>query len=162
MPESCCVDTDFRSVIEALVDGGVEFVIVGGLAATIHGSARLTQDLDIVYRRTDDNLRRLVTALLPHKPYLRGAPPGLPFVLDEDTLRRGLNFTLTTRLGPLDLLGEMLGAGGYEDISEDALEVTLFKRRCLVVDLHTLIKAKRAAGRPKDLEVIAELETLLD
>ena len=82
------MNTDFPSAIEVLADGNVEFIIVGGLAATVHGSARLTQDLDIVYRRTSDNLSRLAKALAPHKPYLRGAPEGLPFVLDAETLRR--------------------------------------------------------------------------
>lgn len=80
--------------------------------------------------------------------------------MDSETLRRGLNFTLTTDFGPLDLLGEMLGAGSYERIVGSAERVTLFQRPCLVVDLETLIAAKRAAGRPKDLEVIAELERL--
>ena len=152
--------TDFRTVIEILVDAGVEFVIVGGLAATVHGSARLTQDLDVVYRRTPENLSRLADALAPYRPYLRGAPPGLPFTLDADTLRRGLNFTLSTALGPLDLLGEIAGAGTYDDIFLDTVELRLFDRSCRVLGLEALIRAKRAAGRPKDLEVIAELEAL--
>jgi len=72
--------TDFRALISLLAAGGVEFIIVGGAAATAHGSARLTQDLGIVYRRTPENISRLVRALAPHEPYPRGAPPGLPFV----------------------------------------------------------------------------------
>jgi len=161
-PGSVCVATDFRSAIEVLADADVEFIIVGGLAATVHGSARLTQDLDIVYRRTHENLERLTAALRPYAPYLRGAPPGLPFVLDADTVRRGLNFTLTTSLGPLDLLGEIAGAGTYEEILPDSVETALFGRTCRVIGLSTLIRAKRAAGRPKDLEAIAELEALLE
>lgn len=156
------MDTDLDSALTALIDGGVELIIVGGLAATVHGSARLTHDLDIVYRRTPENLARLAGALAPHQPYLRGVPPGLPFTLDADTLRRGLNFTLTTSLGPIDLLGEMLGGGTYDDLLEHSVEVTLFGRPCRVVDLPTLVQAKRAAGRPKDLEVVAELEALLE
>ena len=153
--------TDFTTAIHVLADGGVEFVIVGGLAATVHGSARLTRDLDVLYRRTRDNVERLATALRPHHPYLRGAPPGLPFVFDAETIVRGLNFTLTTDLGPLDLLGEMAGAGAFEDVAPRTVEVVLFDRRCRVVDLMMLIRAKRAAGRPKDLEAIAELEALV-
>lgn len=107
------MDTDFERAFAALVDGGVEFVIVGGLAATVHGSARLTHDLDVVYARSQENLERLARALEPYSPYLRGAPPGL-----------------------------------------------LFGRDCRVVNLDTLIRAKKAAGRLKDLEVIAELESL--
>ena len=70
---------DFETALGVLSRAGVEFIVVGGTAATIHGSARLTRDLDIVYRRTPDNYGRLVAALAPHRPYLRGAPPGLPF-----------------------------------------------------------------------------------
>ena len=94
---------DFRRLLAALIEEKVEFVIVGGVAATLHGSARLTSDLDIVYGRSREDTRRLVAALAPLKPYLRGAPKGLPFHLDVETVRAGLNFTLTTDAGPLDV-----------------------------------------------------------
>jgi hypothetical protein len=153
---------DLERMLATLNDGDVAFVIVGGVAATIHGSARLTSDLDIVYERSRDNLSRLATALAPFRPYLRGAPEGLPFHLDAETLRKGLNFTLTTTLGNLDLLGEISGVGGYETAARRSMEVTIYgaAQRCL--DLDALIDAKRAAGRAKDLEVIAELELIRD
>lgn len=88
--------TDFRAVIRLFSGAGVECVIVGGLAATIHGSARLTQDVDLVYARTGANIDRLVDALRPHAPYLRGAPPGLLFEWSRATVERGLDFTLAT------------------------------------------------------------------
>src|SRR5438128_4509354 len=99
--------TEFEKLLRVLKEGGVEFIVVGGVAAVAHGSARLTQDLDLVYGRTSENIDRLVSTLEPLRPYLRGAPPGLPFRLDAPTIRRGLNFTLTTSLGALDLLGEV-------------------------------------------------------
>jgi hypothetical protein len=95
--------TDFGRLLAALVNAGVEFVVIGGMAATAHGSAHVTVDLDIVYRRTSDNIARLSAALLPLQPYLRGAPPGLPFRFDADTIKRGLNFTLVTLAGDLDV-----------------------------------------------------------
>jgi hypothetical protein len=152
--------TDFAGLLRCLAEAGVEYVVVGGAAATAHGSARLTQDLDVVYRRTDDNLRRLATALAPHRPYLRGAPDGLPFRWEAQTLHRGLNFTLTTILGDLDLLGEITGGGRYEDLLPDTGIVELFGLSCRVLGLEALIRVKRAAGRPKDLEAIAELEAI--
>jgi predicted nucleotidyltransferase len=152
---------DFAAVLRALADAGVRFIIVGGAAATAHGSARLTQDLDVVYRRDAENLRRLARALEPHEPYLRGVQPGLPFALDEDTLARGLNFTLVSKLGDLDLLGEIVGGGGFDDLIEDSIEIELFGVRCHCLGLRKLIEVKRAAGRPKDLESLAELEELL-
>ena len=98
--------TDFEGLLRALADGRVDFILVGGVAARAHGSARLTQDLDVVYARSAENIERLALALAPLAPYLRGAPPGLPFRIDAPTIRRGLNFTLTTALGDLDLLGD--------------------------------------------------------
>jgi len=104
---------------------------------------------------------RLATALAPHHPYLRGAPPGLPFRLDRATIERGLNFTLTTSLGDVDLLGEMVGGGNYEQVIPHTVTLSVFGRALRVLDLPALIRAKRAAGRPKDLEALAELEVLL-
>jgi hypothetical protein len=154
--------TDFRRLLEALSVAKVEFVLVGGLASTAHGSARLTQDIDIVYSRTTDNLKRLVGALAPYRPYLRGAPPGLPFAWDDATLLRGLNFTLTTAIGDIDLLGEITAGGGYQDLAAHTVDLEMFGLSCRCLDLPTLIRVKRAVGRPKDLEVLAELEALLE
>jgi hypothetical protein len=150
------------NLIGLLCDAKVQFVIVGGIAATLHGSPRATFDLDVVYSRKPGNIRRLVEALRPVRPYLRGAPPGLPFVWDEMTVRLGLNFTLTTTAGDIDLLGEIVGGGTYEELVPDSLEVDLLGRRCRCLTLGKLIQVKRAAGRPKDLEVIAELQALLE
>jgi predicted nucleotidyltransferase len=154
--------TDFATLIQTLADGRVGFILIGGVAATIHGSARLTRDVDVVYARTDENLARLVAALGPLSPYLRGAPPGLPFSFDVETLRRGLNFTLTTRAGDIDLLGEVTGGGGFDQLRGHATAVTVYGREVLCLDLDWLIRVKRAAGRPKDLEAVAELEILRD
>jgi hypothetical protein len=154
--------TDFQSLLAALSGSGVEFVIIGGFAATAHGSAHLTVDLDIVYRRSPENIASLANALRPLAPYLRGAPPGLPFEFDVDTIARGLNFTLTTVAGDLDLLGEAAGGGTYDALVPRSETRELFGLRVKFVDLPTLIQLKRAAGRPKDLERIAELEAIVD
>ena len=152
--------TDFEGLLKILRDGGVEFILVGGAAATAHGSARLTEDIDVVYSRTPENIARLASALRPCSPYLRGAPPGLPFQWDAETIRRGLNFTLSTSLGSLDLFGEIAGGGSYESLLHDCIDLTVFGIPCRCLGLDRLIQVKRAAGRPKDLEAIAELEAL--
>jgi hypothetical protein len=154
--------TDFDRLLRTLGSAQVDFLVVGGVAATAHGSARLTQDLDVVYGRGSQNISRLVTALRPHSPYLRGAPPGLPFDWSEATILRGLNFTLTTDLGDLDLLGEITGGGGYDALLPHTVRLVLFGTECPCLDLEWLIRVKRAAGRPRDLEVVAELEALLE
>jgi predicted nucleotidyltransferase len=155
------MSAEFDKLLPVLVRGRVEFILIGGVAAIVHGAARLTYDVDVVYARPRANLQALVRALKPFAPYLRGAPPGLPFVWDERTLRNGLNFTLTTKLGDLDLLGEVTGGGGYGDLLRHAFDVQAFGVEFKCVDLPTLIKLKRAAGRPKDWEALAELEALL-
>jgi len=152
---------DFGGVIGVLADGGVEVILIGGLAAQAHGAARLTQDTDFLYRRSPENIDRLAAALAPHRPYLRGAPPGLPFRFDAPTIQRGLNFTLTTDLGDIDLLGEVVGIGVYDVARPHSIRLMVYGRELTVLDLPTLIRSKRAAGRPKDLEAIAELEALL-
>jgi predicted nucleotidyltransferase len=154
--------TDFPSLIRLLAQHDIEFILIGGAAAIAHGSARLTQDLDIVYRRTAENIARLAVCLDPYHPYLRDAPPGLPFRLDAETIQRGLNFTLTTDLGALDLFGKISGGGTYEALQRDAIEIKLFGVTCRCLGLRRLIEVKRAAGRPRDLEAIAELQALLD
>jgi predicted nucleotidyltransferase len=154
------VITDIPGILQILHSSGVEFVVVGGVAATAHGSARATNDLDVVYRRTPNNFGKLAAALAPHSPYLRGAPPGLPFRWDVATIERGLNFTLSTSLGAVDLLGEIAGGGSYEDLLRNSTQIEIFGARCSFLNLEKLIEVKRAAGRPKDLEVIAELEAI--
>lgn len=153
--------TDYERLIGLLVDHGVRFILVGGVAATLHGSARLTVDLDIVYERSPDNLARLANALDSIAPYPRGAPPGLPFEWSAATLGHGLNFTLTTMAGEIDVLGEIPG-GDYERLIGRTIAVDVFGRRCACLDLDALIEVKRAAGRPKDYEAIGELEALRD
>jgi len=151
---------DGEALLRALETTRAEVIVVGGVAATAQGSARVTMDLDLVYARSGGNLGRVVEALAPLNPYLRGAPPGLPFHWDEETLRRGLNFTLTTARGDIDLLGEITGGGRYEDLLPHTVPLPVFGVASRCLGLERLIAVKRAAGRPKDLEAVAELEAI--
>ena len=153
---------DFERILTALRSANVSFIIIGGVAATVHGSARLTSDVDIVYERSRANIGRLVEALAPLSPYLRGAPPGLPFRFDEETVRRGLNSTLTTDSGAIDVLGEIAGIGDYDAVQAVSEDVSLYSANYRCINLDALIISKRAAGRPKDLEAVAELELIRD
>ena len=154
--------TDFQALLRLLSVNKVEFIIVGGAAATAHGSARLTLDLDVVYKRSSENIARIVNALKPIQPYLRGAPAGLPFDWSVETIAKGLNFTLITTLGALDLLGEIVGGGGYDQLFPETIDVEIAGVNCRCLNLERLIKVKRAAGRPKDLETVAELQQILE
>ena len=153
--------TKFDQLLSRLAEAEVDFILIGGLAGIAHGSNRATLDVDVVYRRNDINIDRLVLALGPSNPYLRGAPPGLPFVWDSITLKEGLNFTLSTDIGDIDLLGEVAGGGTFESLEGHTKQIQIFGTEMKCVNLAKLIELKRAAGRPKDMEAIAELEFLL-
>ena len=154
--------TDFAKALSVLTDGGVDFIIVGGVAAILHGLGYTTYDLDVVYARNRTNIQKLVRCLELYSPYLRGAPPGLPFKLDERTVTMGLNFTLVTSFGDLDLLGEVTAIGGYPELLPVSGEIIAFGIRCRRANLEPLIRMKRAAGRPKDFEIVAQLQALLE
>jgi hypothetical protein len=152
----------FEKAVQALCDASVDFVVIGGLAATLHGSAQVTFDLDICYSRVLANLRRLVEALAPFHPRPRGLPGELPFVWDEVTLRNGTVFTLQTDIGEIDLLAEVTGLGAFDDVKQQSITVEAFGRQIETLDLPGLIRTKRATGRQKDLIALAELESLLE
>jgi hypothetical protein len=151
---------DLAQIIPPLVRAKVDFILIGGMAAILHGSARVTFDVGLVYSRTHENIERLAAALAPHGPDLRDAPRGLPFTWDAKTIRSGLNFTLTTSLGDVDLFGEVASGRTHEDLLPDSFDVEAFGVQFKCVNLPTLIRIKESAGRAKDREAIAELRVL--
>ncbi len=148
---------DFQRLVDALAASQVRYVIVRGVALVLQGSARTTGDLDICYARDQQNLEDLAAALAPFHPSLRGAPVDLPFRVDAATLRSGLNFTLESKVGDIDLLGELTGIGGYEQLAPQADLMELYGHPVRVMSLDQLEVAKRAAGRLKDLADLAEI-----
>lgn len=146
-----------EQIIDVLRKHGVEFMVVGGQAEVIFGSPRVTYDTDLCYRRTADNLKRLAAALREIKPSLRGAPPDLPFTLDERALALGLNFTFTTPLGDLDLLGELEPLGGYDKLAPRAEQWSVGGTELLVISLDDLITIKQHINRPKDRDSLYQL-----
>lgn len=154
------LDVIIEAPLKLLGRHEVKVVIVGGAAASLLGSAQLTNDLDVCYARNPPNLERLATALQSVHARLRGAPENLPFILDAETLRKGLNFTFVTDFGTLDLLGEVRGVGFYEDVLAGSMTYELFGYKFPVIGIAKLIMAKKAAGRPKDLILIPELEAI--
>jgi hypothetical protein len=152
----------FARAVQALCDSRVDFVVIGGLSATFHGSARVTFDLDICYSRAGANLRRLVHALANFSPRPRDFPHDLPFVWDEATLRNTSVLTLQTTIGEIDLLAEVAGLGNYDAVRQHSVFVEAFDRKIATLDLPGLIASKRAAGRAKDLAALPELESILE
>jgi len=151
---------NFQGCLRVLSNARVRFVVIGGAAASAHGLPHLTYDLDICYDRSRDNIERLASALEPLHPRLRGVVNHLPFFLDAATIANGMNFTLTTDLGDIDLLGEVSGIGGYKEVRTLSVTLVLFGLECAVLSLDGLIQSKRAIGRTKDLLTLPEIEAL--
>jgi predicted nucleotidyltransferase len=147
-------------MLERLVARGVDFVVVGGIAVVLHGSARLTQDLDISYASDDTNLEQLGAVLIELGARLRGVDDDLPFVPDARTLRQTSVLCLATDLGIIDLLAQPAGAPPYDELRAQAVRLNLGDFAVLVASIEDLIAMKRTAGRNKDLADIDELEAI--
>lgn len=138
------------SAAQLLAAAGVEFVIVGGIAIRSHGGSYITEDLDICYSRTIDNLKKITDVLAPLNPRPRGMDDNLPFIFDWTTLNHIANFTFRTSMGETDLLGEVKGIGNYDDLIKDSITVDLDGFPTRILSIPGLIVAKEAAARPKD------------
>lgn len=149
-------------MVRGLVEADVRFVVIGGVAANAHGSARITDDLDVCYDPEDDNRRRLAATLAAWGAYLRGVEPGLPFVMDDRTLRTTPVMTLITSQGSIDVMDRVLGVGEFPDVLRDSAEAEAGEVKFRVLALPALIRAKRATRRRKDLDQLPELEALLE
>jgi predicted nucleotidyltransferase len=151
----------FATVLRGLKDSRVKFVVIGGLAAAAHGSRRVTDDVDICYDTDHQNLTKISELLSSWKAYPRGIEKGLPFFMDERQFKVTPLMTLTTTEGLIDVLDFVKGVGDYHTCVKQSLEITAFDIRFRILDLPALIDAKRAVGRPRDLDHIPELEALL-
>jgi hypothetical protein len=150
----------FERALKKLGRARVKFVVIGGLAAALRGSASMTDDVDICYERSPANLQRFSKALESFHPRRRDAPRGLPFRLDAKTLALGMNLRLTTDVGDLDLCGEVPGIGNYKQGMNLSETVQTSGQRLSVLSLEGLIRSRRAVGRTKALLILPELEAL--
>jgi hypothetical protein len=153
---------DPLGALRVLLAHDVRFIVIGGVAGAAHGSPLVTQDLDVCYDRSPDNLERLATALQQLHARLRGVEDEVPFILDAKTLKAGDHFTFITDAGDLDILGTPAGSAGYDDLASEAQETELDGLRVKVASLDDLMAMKRAAGRPKDLTALEILGALRD
>jgi predicted nucleotidyltransferase len=155
-------DFDPLAALRVLVDHRVRFIVIGGVASAAHGSPLITQDLDVCYERSPENLERMAAALQHLHAKLRGVEDDVSFILDAKTLKAGDHFTFITDEGDLDIMGTPAGSAGYEDLATEAQEMELDGLTVLVVSLDDLMAMKRAAGRPKDLLALEFLGALRD
>lgn len=148
-------------MLRGLTGAGIRFAVVGGVAAAAHGSARVTNDLDVCYDDAEDNVERLATLLASWDAYPRGIERALPFYMDVRQFRVQPSMTLTTREGDIDVLAQVSGIGDFDVVITRCVDVAAFDVRFPVLDLPALIVSKRAANRPKDVAQLPELEALL-
>lgn len=152
---------DPERVLRLLNEAGVAYLVIGGMASNLHGYDRATGDLDVCYERSRENIHRLVGVLRALGARPREWPEGVPFILDQQTIMNRDSFTFTTSAGDLDILGTPTGSQGYPDLARGAERMEIEPGFVLaVVGLDDLIRIKRAAGRPKDLADVPDLETL--
>jgi hypothetical protein len=149
-------------LLAALTNGGVDYVVIGAVAARMLGSAVVTRDLDVCYARDETNLEALAAALRGLHARLRGVEGEVPFKLDARTLRAGDSFTFTTTRGDLDVLGTPAGTTGYDDLVRGAVRVDVDGMVVMAASVPDLMRMKRAAGRPKDLLQLELLAALLE
>lgn len=148
------------SILRRLDVAGVEFVVIGGIAAIAHGSPQITQDLDIVYATGAANLERLGRALQDLNATLRGVTDDVTFVPDARALKRVRVLTLDTDDGPLDVMVQPDGSTGYDQLLAGSIEAIVGGTAVRVAGLDDLIAMKKAAGRPKDRIYVEELEAI--
>jgi len=151
-----------RPLLELLDRHAVDFIVVGGIAGIVHGSAHPTFDFDVVYARDEKNLQRMAAALTELGVTLRGALPDLPFQPDARTLAAGCNFTFVSEFGSFDILGDAAGMRDYAAMRADAKLKDLWGFSVHVASMDDLIRMKRAAGRPKDKAMAEELIALIE
>jgi hypothetical protein len=149
-------------ILECLRRHGVDFVLIGGLAGMALGSSLPSFDVDVAYERGKDNLERLAAALQELKATLRGAPPGLPFLLDAKTLENGAMFTFETPFGSLDILSDPSGSPPYQQLRAAGQDVAIDGVPTRVASIDHLIAMKESTGREKDRYMAQEYRVLSD
>jgi hypothetical protein len=160
MPSAVQTMADFVALLQRLAAGKVDFVLVGGLAASAHGCSLVTQDVDICIRLGAENLERLQKALHDLEPVHRMAREPLPFSHDAATLASFLNIYLRTGLGQLDCLGEVLAIGDFEAARQQSVEIDLGGEQIRVLSLDALIAAKSAMTRDRDRAAVEQLRRI--
>ena len=152
--------TDFKILINKLIENGFDFVLIGGLAASAYGSTYVTHDLDVCAVLTPENIKKLRNILEDLHPKHRMMIPKKSFMEIPENLNGINNLYLSTDAGVLDLISNVVGVGDFSEVSKSAIEISIFGNKCKIISLDDLIKCKKTLKRPKDLLVADELEVI--
>jgi len=155
------VDDDFTDLLTRLADAGVEFILVGGLAAVVQGAPVATFDIDVVHRRTPENVDRLLAVLAAVGA--RSREPGEQHLLpDRDAFLGPGHLLLQTELGALDVLGSIEEALTYDDLCADTARLSIAGREIVILRLERLYALKRVSRREKDRLMAAQIRAVLE
>lgn len=153
--------SDLTTLLARLAASGVDFVLVGGLAAVAQGAPVTTFDVDIVHARTPENIDRLVAFLGDVNARYRRRPGGAPLPPSRIALEGPGHSLFMTDLGPLDVLGEIDQGLSYEDLVPDSVTVELSGHTTRVLGLAAIVRSKRKSNHPKDRQILPVLEEVL-
>jgi len=149
---------DLSKLLNLLLENELDFVLIGGFAAVVHGSTMVTQDLDICSTLTVENIEKLREMLAPYNPTHRmNREANLSFLEHPKDLSGLNNIYLDTELGVLDILSETQPAGDFETLKKNAIEIQIYGHTCKVISIDDLIKVKTKMKRPKDIQAVQEL-----
>lgn len=155
-------ELDIQKILEELVKGEVEFLIIGGVAVGYHGHIRATKDVDVVPAPDSENLGRLARVLQDLGARVEGADEfaegELPDPLDPTALELGGNWVLSTRLGRLDVMQWIGDAALWPDLEPHAIEDQVSGLTIKIVGFDDLVRLKEMAGRPEDLIDLQRLQ----
>ncbi len=147
-----------KDLLCLLADSEIPFVVVGGYAARMHGTSLLTEDIDVCAILSKDRVQKIRQILAPYHPVHRMTPKKLSLLEFPEDITLINNLYVSTDMGQIDFLGSVGGVGDFESVSRNAVEVSIFGRKCKVISIDDLIAAKKFMGRPHDLETIKQLE----
>lgn len=152
---------DFEAILKTLAKHEVRFIVVGGVAAVLHGAPVTTFDLDLVHSRNPDNLARLVLALEELDAYYRGRGDQRLRPIAGNLAYPG-HHLLMTKYGPLDLLGTIGAGRGFDELLEGSTELEISGLHLKVLSLEAVIEAKEFAGSEKDRAMLPLLRQTLN
>jgi hypothetical protein len=152
---------NLQTLLKLLIHSPIDFVLVGGFAAVLHGSNQITRDIDICVIHSPDQIRALQDLLKPFHPVYRKQEQTVSFLEAPKNLSTQQDFHLSTDLGILDIITHVKGVGDYYDVLRKSETMQLFAGSCCIISIDDLIKSKKALGRHRDLVVVEELEAIL-
>jgi hypothetical protein len=155
------VQPNLKALLERLLAREIDFVLIGGFAAAVHGSTLVTQDIDICTAITEGGVAKLREALRDLHPWHRMNPAAkLSFLEYPAEIPGTKNIYLKTDLGIVDILSEVPPAGDFSAIKSRAIEIPLYGYKCKVISITDLIQVKEAMNRPKDVQAVQELRII--